>query len=364
MVGNQPGKYVGQQKSRSDGVLVLFPKKLWSAMAMDFGAYNETHQTSGNYDVVGFNDLLYLTDDLWALAKTKKVKVLEKAGSPERDRPLRLEERLRKQLPTYFRNRDPAYRSCEILEAAADVVGQLGYRVAADDGRPDLWAGSDDDSLGRVNKFHLALREQLLSSAFRDVLHRREQQAARDLECQESLVLSMCGRFERFGVIALDLGCQHVQVPYGYSAVQGYASPSLLACADQLLNAVQFDPTFEGRVLGAVIHLEYHQEQRQYLRAIFLVIPGDMGYRQLFQVRLFRAWQLIVGQRGWMDDCRLHPNKIVASVGPVSTREDASVYRLRRALVYGAQKDVHMRVYSQATDSFIVRELRPAIFDA
>lgn len=364
MLVNQPGKYVVSPQPRSESSLLLAPKKLWAAMAMDFGAYNDADQTPGSYQVAGLNDLRYLVDDLWSLVKAKKVRAPEASVAGEEDRPLRLEGRLRKQLPTYFRNRDPAYRSSEILEGAAAVADQLGYRVSENDDRPDVWVGSDESSLRRVHEFHHVLREHIASCAFRDALRQREDRAEREWGCQDSLLFSICSRIQRVGVIAIDLGFQPLQMPYGLTSAQGYASPSLLACADQLLNGVQFDPSFGGKVLGAVVHLEYHQEHGQYLRVFFLVIPEDMGYRQLFLVRLLRGWQFIVGQRGWIDDCRRHPNKVVSSVGQVSMKDESSIMRLRRALAYGIHKDLHMQVNSEGIGQFIVRELRPAIFDS
>lgn len=364
MLSNRPGKYTGSQKPGPEDRLLPSPKKLWAAMAMDFGAYNAVPQTSRNYDVAGYNDLLYLVNDLWSLAKATKVVAPEASMAGEDNRPFRLESRLRKQLPTFLRNRDPAYRSSELLEAAAGLADELGCCVSANGDRTDIWTGSDEESLRRVHEFHQALRERLGSTAFRDALRQREERADRDLAWQDSLLASILGRRQRVGVLAIDLGVHPVQLPYGYTGVTGYAAPSLLACADRLLNGVAVDPAFDGQVLGAVIHLEYHQEHGQYLRAFFLVIPGDMGYRQLLMVRLIRSWQFIVGSRGWVDDCRRHQNKIVASVGHVSVSDEASVIRLRRALAYGIQKDLHMRVHADGMDSFIVRELRPAIFDS
>lgn len=364
MLVNKPGKYVASPKPRPENNLLLSPKKLWAAMATDFGAFSEVPQASRNYNIIGFNDLVYLENDLWSLAKAKKVVVPEASIAGEEGHPLRLEGRLRKQLPTYLRNRDPAYRSSEVLEAAATVADQLGCGVSTTSDRPDVWTSSDEESLRRVHEFLKVLREYLVSSPFLDALRRREDMADLGLGWQQYLLSSIFGRRQRVGVLAVDLGCQAVQPSFGYAGTPGFAAPSLLVCADRLLDVVQRDPSFEGKVLAAFVHLEYHQEHGQYLRAFFLVIPGDMGYRQLLMVRLIRAWQFIVGPRGWVDDCRRHQNKIVASVGHVSVSDEASVIRMRRALAYGIQKDLHMRVHADGMDSFIVRELRPAIFDS
>ncbi|MFZ5699646.1 MAG: hypothetical protein ACOY9J_13210 [Pseudomonadota bacterium] len=338
---------------------------LWAAMAHDYGAFNADKQKKGLYDLVGFNDLRYVDDDLYSLFKAEKVKEPDLSSIKAIDAgqvSLRLEERLHRILPVYLNRLILGVRFSEPLHAVYDLAALRGYIDNQGNATDKLseWHRCGDGSEKLSLEFLTDLQRHYREDQFHELISRRESLAERDLNEQLSLVGTLLERHGRFHATVIDFGVHRTSIPFGASQA-GYqpAGQSLMDCARGLVFSMQSDASFFEQCLGAIVHVECHQEIGFYLRAMFFVVPGEMGFRQQFQARVVRLWQAIVGRGGWIQDRRGHQNKIIGGLGAVSVKDDASILRLKKAMFYGVQKDLCMRVDAGQSTTFLTVAVQP-----
>lgn len=161
---------------------------LWSAMAHDYGAVNADKQKKGLYELVGFNDLRYLDDDLYALSKAEKLKepdisAIKAVGAGQGS--LRLEERLHRILPVYLSRLVPDVRFAEPLHAVYELAALRGYISGRGNATEKLseWHRCGDGSEKRSMEFLMALQGHYREDQFHELIARRESLAERDLNC-------------------------------------------------------------------------------------------------------------------------------------------------------------------------------------
>lgn len=352
---------------RKNGELIT-RSALWAAMAHDYGAFNADKQKKGLYGLVGFNDLRYLDDDLYSLFKAEKVKepdlsAIKAVGAGQAS--LRLEERLHRILPVYLSRLVPGVRFAEPLHAVYDLAALRGYINGHGNATAKLseWNQCGEGSEKISMEFITDLQRHYREDKFHEVIALRESLAERDLNEQLSLAGALLECHGRMHAMVIDFGVHRASLPW-VDAQAGYQSAghSLMDCARGLVFGMQSEASFREQCLGAIVHVECHQELGLYLRATFFVIPGELGFRQQFQARVLRLWQAIVGRGGWMQDRRGHQNKIVGGLGAVASKDEASIMRLKKAVLYGVQKDLCMRVDAGQGSTFLTAAIQPFRF--
>lgn len=369
MARNSENKYrsSGSTAGRSGDELIT-RGALWAALAQDYGAFNANKQKKGTYEIIGFNDLGYLDDDLLSLSKSEKVKepdlgAIKAANTGQAS--LRLEERLCRALPVYLSRLIPGVRPAEQFHAVYEMAARQGYLGSHGNAtsKHAVWQGLVEGSDKQAHEFLTELQRHYRSDGFLDLIAHRENLAERDLNEQWSLAGTILARHDRVHVMVVDLGVHQASIPWGSMSL-GYktAGQQLMECARQLMGHMKSEASILEQCLGAIAHAEFNQDLGFYLRFTFLIVPGEFGFRQQFQARVFRLWQAIAGHGGWMQDRRGHQNKIVGGLGVVSAKDDASILRLQKSLYYGVKKDLCMRVDVGISATFITAAIQPMHF--
>lgn len=332
-------------------------RAVWAGTAHDFGGYSAQKQAKGDFHVIGLNDLALVEEDLHALYKAKDVKALT---PPQENvsgtaRKLRVEDRLRQNLPPLLGRAYPQVRFSEPLHAVRALAVKKGMfseggAVFVGDA---FWQDSTEEGLVNVREFLVELKAYLQGEKFQEEWRLREERAGCLMAEQENFLRSIFTINHEFNAVVLNMGFGQL------SAVPGHAREACIGsmiqqlnCGTNLIGAMRADPGIGGDVLGCLVHLEFHQVCGPYLRTMFLLRPGELGLREQFLARIYRLWQYTYGPSAWIADCRGYPNKIVGGLGRVSFRDSASVERLRKAIEFCVRKDLLMRVGSERAETF------------
>lgn len=367
MQSNVERKYRSSRRSDRDGDWPLIPRAaLWTAMAHDDDAFNAEKQKSSEYLLVGVNDIRYVEGDLEKLSVSEKVKMPDlnaiKAIGAGRSR-MSLEDRLYRVLPDFLVRMPEGVRQAEQFQVVSEMATRHGYLDGQ--GHPTsrllAWQANSDASAEQVHDLLVSICCRYRSEEFRQSLDRREGIVCRHLEEQWALAYSLLATHGYIHAMVIDLGVYKTPIPFSVMAAGlQHDGRRLLDGAHRLVGYMQSEISVREKCLGAIFHVDRHQDLGFYLRVIFLVVPEGLGFRKQFESRVKRLWQGVVGGGGWVQDRRGHPNKFIGSLGMVSVKDEGSISRLKKALMYGGQKDLYMRVYVGDGATFLTAAIRPS----
>lgn len=346
MVLNNRNGSVGSAGSKPSAP--LSPKRAWDGLAHDYGWFNAAKQSKRDFRIMGMNDMHMFEDDLHALFKTDSVKLPASKAHADGKRAVRLrhEDRLRVNIPLFLALELPQARLSEPLQAVVELAGKRKPERASGSGLIDsYWADDADDGLAKVLEFLIELKGHYQGDKFHNVMVGRERQVQAEFQRQEQVVDFILAQYQQVHVVIVDFGVRMGAVFPGQSHCDLIeVTRRNLNCGASLLQAIHGDPMLGSDVCGYIHHVEIHQVAGPYVRGLYLLRPGDIGARERFLARLWRAWQYLGGGAAWMADCRKHPNRLVAGLGRVSVRDQSSLKRLRAAIEFGACKDLLMHV--------------------
>lgn len=329
-------------------VVPLSQKRVWEGLAHDFGWFNAAKQLKRDFRIMGMNDMHMFEDDLHALFKADGVKLPASKAHADGKRAARPrhEDRLRVNIPLFLSLELPQARFSEPLQAVVELAGKRMPERASGSGLVDAyWADDADDGLAKVLEFLTELKGHYQGDKFHNVMVDRELQVQAEFQRQEQVVDFILAQYQQVHVVVVDFGVRMGPVFPGQS-LRGPVEETCryLNCGAGLIQAIHGDPMLGGDVYAYIHHVEVHQAAGPYIRGLYLLRPGDIGARDRFLARLWRTWQYLAGGAAWMADCRKHPNRLVAGLGRVSSRDQLSLKRLRAAIEFGACKDLLMHV--------------------
>lgn len=344
----QPNLNTAPVSSRAKSYVTIPPKQVEKGIARDMG-WERLIPDNGLPLMLGMEDVLAVEREVPRLMRVKKLSLTEtdlSSWAPSPDKKVAIEMEWYWHVGNLLQVANPMIRLSEPLEAVFYLARERGYLDSSGRLLPqaEIWRQPTQCGISQAREFLDELKAFYSTRTYQDTLRHREDQAVHNRGRHLLLLDYFLVKYGCFRVVAMDFYLDKRSAAGGIHP--GYDLGLVIQCRGHFFNNVRFSPAFSETVYGYLWHLSFHQLHGYYFRVIFFVTPRGFGGNEKFIARASRVWMEITGGNGVCVDTRKHPNELAQIYGTFDIKNEKSIKKLERALLYQVEKDKRLRVMS------------------